>query len=32
MVIGNPADPAECGDDGEKEHPPPNPDHFSEQV
>jgi len=32
MVIGNPADAEECGDGGETEHPPQNPDHFSEKV
>ena len=32
MVIGNPADAEECGDAGEPEHPPQNPDHFREKV
>ena len=31
-VSGNPADAEECGDDGETEHPPQNPDHFRENV
>jgi hypothetical protein len=31
-VIGNPAGAEECGDGGETQHPPQNPDHFREKV
>jgi len=27
-VIGNPAEGEKCGDGGETEHPPQNPDYF----
>jgi hypothetical protein len=32
QVIGNPAEVEECGDGGETEHPPQNPNHFREQA